>query len=293
MLAGRGGRDGKVQIYVKDITTGKSHAYEVTLDSFRPPLAAPGQPLTPSARMEGAALLKEAGEDIVTFLQGWYSLFPQHADRKLVISGESYGGHYIPAWANAILDHNEAVDAKKEEQQQQRTIPMAGVVIGNGCVNDTVQNSARYVEFLNANDLLPADPSFEPTTTAAADVMMAKHIGYSPNFYDYRVRNVQCGSNLSLRGRGNRNERIRTYNFPQDRCTESEHHTRRTGSLPVDGTDESARGPRRPGRDKEAGPRGAKQQGSEGRGGLRARCRRRALLCKSDAARDQLYNGNQ
>ena len=137
---------------------------------------------------------EEAGEDIVTFLQGWYSLFPQHADRKLIISGESYGGHYIPAWANAILDHNEAVDAKKEEQQQQRTIPMAGVVIGNGCVNDTVQNSARYVEFLNANDLLPADPSFEPTTTAAADVMMAKHIGYSPNFYDYRVRNVQCGA---------------------------------------------------------------------------------------------------
>ena len=44
-----------------EVSPGDTVAYEVTLCAFRPPVCAPGQPLTPSARMEGAARLKAVG----------------------------------------------------------------------------------------------------------------------------------------------------------------------------------------------------------------------------------------
>lgn len=125
-----------------------------------------------------------AGEDIVTFLQGWYKLFPDHADRRVVISGESYGGHYIPAWTSAIMAHNSAA------QEGDVAIPLVGVAIGNGCVNNSVQGSAPYIELLHENDLIPADSS--PDTSASANLLMQAHIGYDPNFYDFRVKDVQC-----------------------------------------------------------------------------------------------------
>jgi hypothetical protein len=95
----------------------------------------------------------EAGEDIVTFINGWFALFPEYQDRKVIIAGEisapraaakglivaaaageSYGGHYLPAWANAIMDYNEGASADE-------LIHLSGIAIGNGCVNDTVQVS--------------------------------------------------------------------------------------------------------------------------------------------------------
>ena len=48
----------------------------------------------------------DAGLDIVQFIQGWKTTYPEHAHREWIIAAESYGGHYIPAWAGAILDHN-------------------------------------------------------------------------------------------------------------------------------------------------------------------------------------------
>ena len=47
-----------------------------------------------------------AGKDLVQFILGWYRAFPEHAHRKLILASESYGGHYVPAWANAVLDYN-------------------------------------------------------------------------------------------------------------------------------------------------------------------------------------------
>ena len=39
------------------------------------------------------------------------------------------GGHYIPAWTGAILDHNERAGPADH-------IPLAGIAIGNGIVNE-------------------------------------------------------------------------------------------------------------------------------------------------------------
>lgn len=50
----------------------------------------------------------EAAQDFVTFYNSWVEIFPQFKGRELIIAGESYGGHYVPAWTGAIMDFNEA-----------------------------------------------------------------------------------------------------------------------------------------------------------------------------------------
>mmetsp|Transcript_37263 Transcript_37263/g.48193 ORF Transcript_37263/g.48193 Transcript_37263/m.48193 type:complete len:471 (+) Transcript_37263:18-1430(+) len=132
-----------------------------------------------------------AANDIVTFIQGWYDVFPEYSKNNVVIAGESYGGHYIPAWANAIMDHNEAIAVSETALSQgEYEIPMVGIGIGNGCVNDTVQDDAKYIEFLHDNNLIPSDAT--PSSESAANAQMQAYIGYDPNFYDFRVRDVSC-----------------------------------------------------------------------------------------------------
>ena len=69
-------------------------------------------------------------------------------------------------------------------------INLAGLLIGNGCVNDTVQNGDRYIEFLHEENLIPADA--KPRNQLAAEAAMVKYIGYTPNYYDFRIQSVDC-----------------------------------------------------------------------------------------------------
>eukprot|EP00620_Florenciella_sp_RCC1587_P002347 CAMPEP_0182596992 /NCGR_PEP_ID=MMETSP1324-20130603/85366_1 /TAXON_ID=236786 /ORGANISM="Florenciella sp., Strain RCC1587" /LENGTH=53 /DNA_ID=CAMNT_0024814713 /DNA_START=1 /DNA_END=159 /DNA_ORIENTATION=+ len=52
------------------------------------------------------------------------------------------------------MDFNEAQAA--DSGGGAAAIPLKGVAIGNGCVNDTVQGTEPYVEFLKENDLIPS-----------------------------------------------------------------------------------------------------------------------------------------
>jgi carboxypeptidase C (cathepsin A) len=128
----------------------------------------------------------EAGEEFVVFFTNWLTLFPEFRNRKVIISGESYGGHYIPAWANAILDYNTAQSVAAQR------INLAGVVIGNGCINKTVQSVDTYVSFLHEQHLITAASS--PMTKATARSAMVENLGYTPNYYDYRLESVTCSA---------------------------------------------------------------------------------------------------
>jgi len=121
---------------------------------------------------------EEAGKDIVTFLLGWMDLFPSFRERELILASESYGGHYVPAWANAVNDYN--------DRQTSHKFNLKGLLIGNGIVNETVQTDELYYKFLKSHDLVPADA--KPTSRDNADALMVKHIGYEPNYYDYRIK---------------------------------------------------------------------------------------------------------
>lgn len=44
--------------------------------------------------------------DTYTFLLGFFKLYPQYQGRPFWITGESYGGHYVPEAAKRIVDGN-------------------------------------------------------------------------------------------------------------------------------------------------------------------------------------------
>jgi hypothetical protein len=139
----------------------------------------------------------EAADDFIVFLQGWLELFPEFKGRQLIIAGESYGGHYIPAWGNALLNYNEALakqggEAKAGAAGEEVPINFAGMIIGNGCVNNTVQNTKQFIKFQHECNLIPADAN--PKNEGAAYAYMISHLGYTPNYYDYRVESVTCAA---------------------------------------------------------------------------------------------------
>lgn len=70
---------------------------------------------------------KAAGKDVYAFLELFFQQFPEYIDKPLHIASESYGGHYAPAFADAILSHED------------RSFQLASVLIGNGLTNPLLQ----------------------------------------------------------------------------------------------------------------------------------------------------------
>ena len=116
------------------------------------------------------------------FIQGWKEAFPEHAHRRWIIAAESYGGHYIPAWTGAILDHNDHAETAAQ-------INLTGIAIGNGIVNETVQANS-FAEFAERQSLIP--PGAAPKSDGEARRLVESTLGYSPNFYDYRLKDIEC-----------------------------------------------------------------------------------------------------
>jgi len=123
----------------------------------------------------------DAGLDMVNFLRGWRQLFPEHAHRDIILSAESYGGHFVPAWSSAVLDYNAAGVADP--------IRLIGLAIGNGIVNETVQGRT-FPEFARRHGLIPKNISVE--SSWGAREIMKNYLGYEPNYYDYRLVEQGC-----------------------------------------------------------------------------------------------------
>jgi len=78
-----------------------------------------------------------ASEDIYAFMQLWYRAFPESKTLPFSIAGESYGGHYIPIFADHIVQMNKV--STLDDQ-----IPLESVLIGNGIFSDIKQSSSYY-----------------------------------------------------------------------------------------------------------------------------------------------------
>ncbi|KAA0150533.1 hypothetical protein FNF27_03987 [Cafeteria roenbergensis] len=80
---------------------------------------------------------KRTADDLVAFISGFYERHPQYANRDLFLSGESYGGHYVPNLAAAIVDHNAALRAGLKAGAH---IPLKGIATGNAWTVAEIDN---------------------------------------------------------------------------------------------------------------------------------------------------------
>ncbi|KAK7393008.1 hypothetical protein VNO78_21458 [Psophocarpus tetragonolobus] len=76
--------------------------------------------------------------DLYDFLQAFFAEHPQYAKNNFFITGESYAGHYIPAFATRIHRGNKAKEGIH--------INLKGLAIGNGLTNPAIQYKA-YPDF--------------------------------------------------------------------------------------------------------------------------------------------------
>lgn len=90
-----------------------------------------------------------ASEDIYAFMRLWYQKFPESKSQPFSIAGESYGGHYIPIFA-------EHISAMNQISSSEAQIPLESVLIGNGIFANTVQATSSYdISCTNATGIGP------------------------------------------------------------------------------------------------------------------------------------------
>jgi serine carboxypeptidase-like clade 2 len=85
---------------------------------------------------------ENTANDSYAALKEWFKRFPEFAGRDFYITGESYGGMYVPYLAQAIVHGNAASPADEH-------INIKGIAIGNGAlVWDRVFRQKQMVKFM-------------------------------------------------------------------------------------------------------------------------------------------------
>lgn len=89
----------------------------------------------------------QVAENLYEFIQNFLAEYPQYAQLPFFITGESYAGHYIPAFASRVLQGNQDPAWPK--------INLQAIAIGNGLVDPLIQY-AEYAPFAAATKSVPA-----------------------------------------------------------------------------------------------------------------------------------------
>lgn len=80
----------------------------------------------------------DSSPDLLIFIKILYRAFPSLSNVDLHLSGESYGGRYIPALATAIIEHN------RMEVDRSRIIHLRSLAIGNPWIDPHTQTLSMY-----------------------------------------------------------------------------------------------------------------------------------------------------
>lgn len=94
-------------------------------------------------------------ERLTKFLDGWLDRFPGFRSTDFFLSSESYGGHYVPNTAQAILNHNAAQLASGLP-----TIKLRGAMLGNP-YTAPLENAVGMLDAAWGHGLLPTDKYLE------------------------------------------------------------------------------------------------------------------------------------
>lgn len=79
----------------------------------------------------------DVATDLYFFLQRWYESYPSYSSLPLFITGESYGGHYIPAFADKIIQENTRLS-----NTGNTLVQLKGIAIGDGLTDPCSQVEA-------------------------------------------------------------------------------------------------------------------------------------------------------
>lgn len=97
--------------------------------------------------VDGDALvheLDEMADQLITFLEKWFDIFPQYASDELYLAGESFAGQHIPYIASHILTRNR--NANMNKAKRITSWNLQGLLIGNGWISGADQYSS-YIPF--------------------------------------------------------------------------------------------------------------------------------------------------
>ncbi|KAH9607625.1 hypothetical protein KSS87_014135 [Heliosperma pusillum] len=83
--------------------------------------------------------------DLYDFLQEFFKAHPEYAKNDFFITGESYAGHYIPAFASRVHQGNKAKEGAP--------INLKGFAIGNGLTHPEIQYQA-YTDYALQNGII-------------------------------------------------------------------------------------------------------------------------------------------
>ncbi len=99
----------------------------------------------------------QVAEDVLQFLLAFLAAKPALAGNDFFVTGESYAGHYCPAVAARVAEHNAAEAAAEAAERglvsQGPAINLKGVAIGNGLTEPATQYGA-YAKFAADNGLI-------------------------------------------------------------------------------------------------------------------------------------------
>ncbi|XP_008805718.1 serine carboxypeptidase-like [Phoenix dactylifera] len=84
-------------------------------------------------------------DDLYDFLQAFFAEHPEYASNDFYITGESYAGHYIPAFASRVHQGNNAKEGTY--------INLKGFAIGNGLTDPAIQYKA-YTDYALDNGII-------------------------------------------------------------------------------------------------------------------------------------------
>jgi carboxypeptidase C (cathepsin A) len=93
---------------------------------------------------------KQVADDVLDFLLEFLDAKPHLAASPFFVTGESYAGHYIPAVAARIAEHNAS------EARTTAPIALRGLAIGNGLTEPAIQYGA-YADFARDAGLISND----------------------------------------------------------------------------------------------------------------------------------------
>jgi len=90
----------------------------------------------------------QVAADFYVFLQNFFAQYPQYSQLPLFVTGESYGGHYVPAISAYIHQQNQQTGFPK--------INLKGLAVGNGWVDPLIQ-AGSYGPFAETHGLITSD----------------------------------------------------------------------------------------------------------------------------------------